>query len=406
MKIFELELKTIKPYEKNAKVHDETQINNVAESIKQYGFKQPIVVDKNNVIIIGHCRFLASKKLGLEKVPCIIADDLNEEQVKKLRLLDNKTNESDWDFDLLKLDLEGLDFDGFDIDWELPEEKTDATDDDFDVDAFVPDVPESKKGDIYLLGEHRLMCGDSTNQDDVKSLIGEDKVKLLLTDPPYNVAYDANGTREGIENDDFGNSESYIEFLTSAFKNADEHLENGAVFYIFLAGRMLYENLQAVKNAEWVAPHLLIWEKDSLVLGRSDYQYIHEPFLYGWKEGAAHLWNNDRKQVSVIKYPRPKASKLHPTMKPIELFSYLMNNSSKGRSPVYEGDVVLDLFSGSGTTLICAEQLGRKARCMEFDEKFADVIVKRYLHLTNNIKDCYLVRGGVNNTLKGYTCLC
>lgn len=400
MKIFELEIEKIKPYENNAKVHDNKQINNVAESIKKYGFKQPIVVDKDNVIIIGHCRFLAAKKIGLKTVPCVVADDLNEEKVKALRLIDNKTNESDWDFDLLKLDLEGLDLDGFDIDWEIPEEKKDAVDDDFDVDAFVPEVPESKKGDVFILGNHRLMCGDSTDENDIATLMAQDKAKLLLTDPPYNVAYDANGTRDGIENDDFGSSESYIEFLTKVFENDDAYLEKGGVFYIFLAGRMLYENLQAVKNADWIAPHLLIWEKDSLVLGRSDYQYIHEPFLYGWKDGGAHFWNNDRKQVSVIKYPRPKASKLHPTMKPIELFSYLMNNSSK------QNDIVLDSFGGSGTTLICAEQLGRKARLMELDTKFVDVIVKRFIHLKNSIEDCFLVRGGANNITQRHTCFC
>lgn len=400
MKIFELETNTLKPYEKNAKVHSQTQIDNVAESIKQMGWKQPIVVDKDRVIIIGHCRFLAAKKLGLVKVPCIIADDLTDEQVRKLRLIDNKTNESEWDYDLLKVDLDGLDFSTFDFDWDLPEEKKDAVDDNFDFDSAVPETPYSKKGDVFILGEHRLMCGDSTSENDFNTLMGEDKASLLLTDPPYNVAYDANGTREGIENDDFGSSESYIDFLTSAFQNTDSHLENGGVFYIFLAGRMLYENLQAVKNVEWNAPHLLIWEKDSLVLGRSDYQYIHEPFLYGWKEGAAHVWNNDRKQTSVVKFDRPKKSKLHPTMKPIELFSFLMNNSSN------KGDVVMDAFGGSGTTLICAEQLGRKARLMELDEKFVDVIVKRFIHLRNSVKNCFICRGGGYNSPKRSFVLC
>lgn len=199
---------------------------------------------------------------------------------------------------------------------------------------------------------------------------------MLLTDPPYNVDYTANETRDGIENDAFATPEQYCEFLTNAFTNANEYLKEGACFYIFFAGKYALEVCQSIKNATWNPLHLLIWKKDSLVLGRADYQYIHEPFVYGWKEGASHLWLNDRKQLSVLEFPRPKVSKLHPTMKPIPLFTYLIQNNTRGN------DTVLDLFGGSGTTIIACEETNRRAFSMEFDPKYVDVIIKRWENLT------------------------
>lgn len=377
MQINQVEIAKIRPYEKNAKKHDKTQIENVAESIREFGWQQPIVVDKDYVIIIGHCRFEAAKALGLKTVPVQVADNLTEEQVKKLRLVDNKTNESDWDLDLLLEEVKELDFSGFDIEWNLPEEKKEIEEDEYDFDKAYKELEfKTKTGDIYQLGRHRLMCGDSANEEDVNKLVEDAEIDLLLTDPPYNVDYTANGTRDGIENDNFATPEDFCEFLTNAFKNADSKMKAGACFYIYFAGKFVSEVTKACKNVEWDPRHLLIWRKDSLVLGRSDYQYNHEPFVYGWKEGASHAWFNDRKQTSVVDFARPKASKLHPTMKPLALFAYQMQNNTK------EGDLVLDLFGGSGTTLIVAEEINRKCFMMEKDPKYADVIIDRWEKLT------------------------
>ena len=377
MLITVVDINKLKPYELNAKKHDRKQIENVAESIKQFGWQQPIVVDKDYVIIIGHCRFEAAKLLKLPNVPVHVADDLTEEQVKKLRVIDNKTNESDWDLDLLFSDVGNLKFDGFDIDFGFVEEKKELEEDNFDFDKAYETLEfKTKPGDIYQLGRHRLMCGDSTKEEDVNNLVDGADMDLLLTDPPYNVDYTANGTRDGIENDAFGSPEEFCEFLTKAFLNANDHMKAGASFYIYFAGRFAEEVIRACKNVGFDPRHLLIWKKDSLVLGRCDYQYIHEPFIYGFKEGAAHSWFNDRKQLSVVEFPRPKVSKLHPTMKPLALFAYQMQNNTK------EGDLVMDLFGGSGTTLIVAEEINRKCYMMEKDPKYADVIIARWEELT------------------------
>lgn len=377
MKIVNLKVADLKPYEKNNKKHPKEQVEDIAVSIQSFGFKQPIVVDKENVIVIGHGRYEASKLLGLEEVPCVIADDLTDEQIRKLRIADNKTNESDWDIENLMFELKDLSFDEFNFDFDLPEEKKEAEEDDYDFDKAIEEIEfKSKLGDIYQLGNHRLMCGDSTKEEDVDKLVDGADIDLLLTDPPYNVDYTANETRDGIKNDNFATNEQYVEFLSKAFANADKHLKQGACFYIYFAGKFVSEVTQACKNTQWNPSHLLIWRKDSLVLGRSDYQYNHEPFIYGWKEGASHCWYNDRKQTSVVDFPRPKASKLHPTMKPIPLFAYQMQNNTK------QGDLVMDLFGGSGTTLIVAEQTNRKCFMMEFDPKYVDVIIDRWEKLT------------------------
>lgn len=378
MLITVVDINKLKPYELNAKKHDRKQIENVAESIRQFGWQQPIVVDKDYVIIIGHCRFEAAKLLKLPNVPVHVADDLTEEQVKKLRVIDNKTNESDWDLDMLFSDVGNLKFDGFDIDFGFLEEKKSIEEDDFDFDKAYETLEfKTKPGDIYQLGRHRLMCGDSTKEEDVNKLVDGADMDLLLTDPPYNVDY-VGKTEDAltIENDAFGSPEEFCEFLTKAFSNADSHMKAGASFYIYFAGRFAAEVIQACKNVGFDPRHLLIWKKDSMVLGRSDYQYIHEPFIYGFKEGAAHSWFNDRKQLSVVEFPRPKVSKLHPTMKPLALFAYQMQNNTK------EGDLVMDLFGGSGTTLIVAEEINRKCYMMEKDPKYADVIIARWEELT------------------------
>lgn len=377
MEIQEIKIEQIKPYKNNAKKHSETQIANVAESIKQFGWAQPIVLDSNKEIIIGHCRYLAAQRLGMLEVPCLIVD-LSAEKVKKLRNLDNKLNESEWDFDLLKDDILGLDFDGFDIDWGIEEGHiTDIVEDD------APEVDEQNEpitqlGDIWQLGEHRLMCGDSTDEGSVAILMDGKKADLFLTDPPYNVAYEGK-TKDTltIQNDKMESSQ-FKEFLANAFRNAKSVLLEGGGYYIWFASREHCNFENALNEAGLQVRQELIWKKNTMVLGRQDYQWKHEPCLYGWNDGASHNWYSDRKQTTILEFDKPSRNEDHPTMKPVELFAYQIQNSTK------KGDVVLDLFGGSGTTIIACEQTGRIGYCMELDPKYCDVIIKRYENLTGN----------------------
>lgn len=375
MKVENMNVEDLIPYEENAKKHDETQIKNVMESIRQFGYAQPIVVDKNNVIIIGHCRLIASKRLNMTEVPVVRMENLTEEETQKLRLLDNKLNESEWDFDLLADQIPELDFDGFDIDWGIPEiveEEPEIIEDD------VPEEVETrcKLGDLWELGDHRLICGDSTSIDVVEKLMNGQKADLLITDPPYNVDYTGK-TKDAlkIQNDKMGD-DSFRQFLRDAFSTADAVMREGAVFYIWHADTEGYNFRGACFDNEWKVRECLIWNKNSLVLGRQDYQWKHEPCLYGWKEGAGHTWNSDRSQTTVLDFDRPTRSEMHPTMKPVALFSYQIKNSSSNN------ENVLDLFGGSGTTLIACEELHRKAYLCELDPHYCDVIIQRWENLT------------------------
>lgn len=377
METINIKLEDIIPYKNNAKKHDRTQINNVAESIKQFGMVQPLVLDKNNEIVIGHCRYEALKKLGEKEAPCVMADDLTEEQIKKLRNLDNKLNESEWDYDLLKFDIEDLDFSGFEVDWEIPDldfEEKETEDDDFDIE--IPVEPKSKLGDIYQLGNHRLMCGDSTDISTIERLMNGEKVDLYLTDPPYNVNYEG-GTKDKlkIQNDNMEDG-AFREFLYNAFKVADNVMRDGAVFYIWHADSEGYNFRGACRDVGWQVRQCLIWNKSSLVIGRQDYHWKHEPCLYGWKDGAAHKWESDRKQTTVLDFDKPLRNGEHPTMKPVKLFDYQIRNNTK------KGDVVLDTFGGSGTTLIACEQIERKCYMVELDPKYVDVIIERWEQYT------------------------
>lgn len=375
MKIENKLLAAIVPYAKNAKKHDKRQINNVAESIKQYGFVQPIVIDRDGVIVIGHCRALAAKKLGMKEVPCVCVDDLTPEQVNALRLVDNKSNESDWDYDLLADEIPDLDLSSFDFDWGLPEITEEVIEDEapeVDEDA----EPIAKLGDIWQLGRHRLMCGDSTSIEDVEKLMAGQLADMLLTDPPYNVAYEGKTKdRLTIQNDSMDN-DSFRQFLRDAFSSADAVMKQGAVFYIWHADSEGYNFRGACFDIGWKVRQCLIWNKNSMVMGRQDYQWKNEPCLYGWKDGASHLWASDRKQTTVIDYQRPTKAEIHPTMKPVGLFDYQIKNNTKG------GDIVLDLFNGSGTTIMACEQNGRVARCMELDPRYVDACVKRWENFT------------------------
>ena len=378
MEIIEKKLAEIKPYEKNPRKNDEA-VKYVAESIKQFGFKVPIVIDGNNVIVCGHTRYKASKKLGLETVPCVVADDLTEEQIKAYRLADNKVAEqAEWDFDLLGDELADI----FDIDMSYfgfedvieAEEEPEVQEDDFEVE--LPEEPRAKLGDVYQLGNHRLMCGDSTSITDVEKLMGGDLADMLLTDPPYNVDYEGK-TKDKlkIENDKMDN-DNFRQFLIDAFSNADMVMKAGAVFYIWHADSEGYNFRGACFDVGWKVRQCLIWNKNSMVMGRQDYHWKHEPCLYGWKDGAGHLWASDRKQTTVISFDRPTRNDLHPTMKPVPLFDYQIKNNTKGE------DIVLDLFGGSGTTIMACEQNERRAYTMEFDPRYVDVIINRWEQFT------------------------
>ena len=415
MEVKSLKLDSITPYGKNAKKHDKRQINNVAESIKQYGFVQPIVVDRDGVIVIGHCRALAAKKLGMEEVPCVCVDDLTPEQVNALRLVDNKSNESDWDFDLLAVELPGLDLSAFDFDWGLRDELNHSVIED-DYDPVLPAEPKSKIGDVYQLGNHRLMCGDSTSLTDVQKLVGGMQMDLLLTDPPYNVDY--KGTAGKIINDNMEDS-AFRRFLTDAFSNAAMVMKPGAPFYIWHAETVGGAFRRATNEALGKVRQMLIWNKNAFTMGHQDYQWKHEACIYGWTDGGNHYFVDDRTQATVIEDKHIDINKLkkdemrdllreifsdkvsttvidenkpahnadHPTMKPLKLLARLIKNSSR------QGDIVLDTFGGSGSTLITCEQLGRSCYTMELDPKYADVIVKRWLKFTGTDR-AELVRDG------------
>jgi chromosome partitioning protein parB / adenine-specific methyltransferase len=377
MNITNIPLKNLKPYENNPRKNDDA-VKYVAESIKEFGFKVPIVIDKNNVIVAGHTRYKAAKKLKMSEVPCIIADDLTDEQIKAFRLADNKVAEkAEWDFDLLNAELDDiidLDMELFGFEDALQDDAEEAVEDEFEVE--LPPEPKSKLGDIYQLGNNRLMCGDSTVLKDVEKLMGGEQADMLLTDPPYNVNYEGK-TKDKlkIKNDQMGN-DNFRQFLTDAFSNADMVMKPGAVFYIWHADSEGYNFRGACFDAGWTVRQCLIWNKNSMVMGRQDYQWKHEPCLYGWKEGAGHLWASDRKQTTVINFDKPTRNDMHPTMKPIPLFDYQIKNNTKG------GDVVLDLFGGSGTTIMACEQNGRRGYSMEYDPRYVDVIVDRWEKFT------------------------
>ena len=362
-----MEVVDLKEYEKNPRKNEEA-VKYVADSIKEFGFKVPIVIDKENVIVCGHTRYKAAKRLGINTIPCIMADDLTDDQIKAFRLADNKTAEySSWDDDFLKLELEDLkitDIDmsefGFDLsDFELLDEDEIIEDEIPEIDEEIDAV--AKLGDIWQLGRHRLICGDSTDPQVVERLMNGEKADLYITDPPYNVNYEGE-TKEKlkIKNDSMGDAD-FVEFLTSAFQVANSVMKNGASFYIWHAATEGYNFRKSCREIGWQIRQCLIWNKNVFSLGRQDYQWKHEPCLYGWKDGEAHFWGSDRKQTTVLDFDKPHRNGEHPTMKPVKLFDYQIKNSTK------LNDVVLDTFGGSGTTLIACEQNGRTCHMCELD---------------------------------------
>lgn len=386
-------------YENNPRNNDGA-VDAVAASINSFGFKVPIIIDKNNVVVCGHTRVKASKKLGMTEVPCIVADDLNEEQIKAFRLADNKVSElAEWNMDKLAEELKQIDMDMLQFGFEDLENslERDVLEDEFDEEEELPVNPYSKKGDVFILGKHRLMCGDSTIKEDVDKLTDGKLADMVFTDPPYNVDYeggvDDNGSKMKIQNDKQSDAD-FKEFLQKAFDNKALHCKNGGAIYCCHADTEGLNFRTAFINAGFKLAECLIWVKNSLVLGRQDYHWRHEPILYGWKEGAGHYFIDDRSQDTIWEYNKPKVNDLHPTMKPLELVGRAIKNSSK------KGELVLDLFGGSGSTMIASEQIDRSAMLMELDEKYVDVIVKRYLRFVQSYDNCYLLRNGETIALK------
>lgn len=378
MGIIKIPIEQIEPYSKNAKKHPQTQIKQIANSIKEFGFNQAIVIDKNNEIVVGHGRYEAAKLLGLKEVPILQASNLTKQQVKAYRLADNKLNESDWDMDMAIEELKELDnyhFDltGFDRDLLIePEEKDDVIPEDATV--------RSKLGDIWQLGKHRVMCGDSTKKEDVERLMDDKKADMVFTDPPWNVAIGLESNprhrqREGLKNDKLSD-EDFKNFLSGFIKPLKEYLV-GDIYCVWGNEQMpALDMLLRKEGFHWSS--IIIWVKDIFVLGRSKYHRQYEPIWYGWQKNEKSSYRGDRKQSDIWEIKRPKRSKEHPTMKPIELCVKAIVNSSE------EGGIILDTFLGSGSTLIACEKTNRICYGCEIDPKYTDVIIQRYEDYTGN----------------------
>ena len=402
LNVQQIALEQLVPYARNARTHSDSQVAQIAGSIAEFGFVNPVLVGGDNIIIAGHGRVMAAKKLGLQTVPTIKLDHLTENQRRALVIADNKIAENaGWDDELLRLELQNLADEDFDLDLlgfddvELDDLLASLDDDEAAaLDENIPEVqenPVSRTGDIWIMGEHRLLCGDSTSEADMKKLMGGELADMVFTDPPYNVNYgdtakdklrSKGGAKAGrkIMNDNLG--DDFEAFLTAACKNILAHTK-GAL-YICMSSSELDTLQSAFRNAGGKWSTFIIWAKNTFTLGRSDYQRQYEPILYGWKDGNDRYWCGARDQGDVWFYNKPQKNDLHPTMKPVDLVVRGIKNSSKTL------DIVLDPFGGSGSTLIAAEHTGRQARLIELDPKYVDVIVRRWQEMTD-YRQRYLV---------------
>jgi DNA modification methylase len=383
-------LDTVTPYPGNPRVND-AAVQAVANSIRAFGWRVPIVVDEDGVILAGHTRYRAAVLLGLAEVPVHVAVGLTPDQARAFRIADNQTaNLSGWDDEKLVAELMALQAAGVDLDLtgfsadelgRLLEAPGEALADPDDVPETPPE-PETRPGDLWVLGDHRLLCGDATDAGDLAVLMGDATADLLLTDPPYGVAYTGR-TADAltIANDEAGDDAAYQAFLATALRTALVHVRPGAGFYVWHADVRGLPVRLAVQDAGLQVRQCLVWAKNAMVLGRQDYQWRHEPALYGWKDGAAHSWYGDRTQTTVLEFDKPSRSESHPTMKPVELFRALIRNSSP-----CDG-VVLDVFGGSGTSLVAAELEGRRARLLELDPAYCDVIKARWEAVTGRVAE-------------------
>ena len=395
MQYYLADINDLIPYIRNARTHSESQIAQIAASIKEFGFLSPILIAEDNTILAGHGRLAAARKLGLTKVPCVKESHLTETQRRAYIIADNKLSlNAGWDEDILAIELselQGADFDldllGFD-ESELVSifvDDKEVEDDDFDVEEELNKPCFSKAGDIWTLGRHRLICGDSTKEETYRILMEGKKANLVVTDPPYNVNYE--GSAGKIKNDNM-NTDKFYNFLLDAFSNMEKVMADDASIYVFHADTEGLNFRKAFNDAGFYLSGCCIWKKPSLVLGRSPYQWQHEPCLYGWKKKGKHQWYSGRKETTIWEFEKPKKNADHPTMKPIALLAYPISNSSMSNT------LILDPFGGSGSTLIACEQTDRSCYTIELDEKFCDVIVKRYIEQVGTDKDVSVLRDG------------
>ena len=390
-----VEIEKLIPYVNNARTHSKEQITKLRSSLREFGFINPVIIDRDYNIIAGHGRVMAAKEENITEVPCVFVDHLTEAQKKAYIIADNRfALDAGWDEEMLKLEIEALQNMAFDLsltgfdDAELSKlfETDDVKDDEFDVEAELQKPTKTQIGDIWLLGKHKLVCGDSTKAETFAILMNDEKANLVITDPPYNVNYE--GSAGKIKNDNMENDKFY-HFLLDAFTNTEKAMADDASIYVFHADTEGLNFRKAFKDAGFYLSGTCIWEKQSLVLGRSPYQWQHEPVLFGWKRKGKHQWYTGRKESTIWKFDKPKKNGEHPTMKPIPLLAYPIMNSSMTNC------IVLDPFGGSGSTLIACEQTDRIARTIELDEKFCDVIVSRYIEQVGGSENVQLIRNGV-----------
>lgn len=391
-------LSRLVPYVNNARTHSPEQLTKLRSSLREFGFINPVIIDREFNVIAGHGRIAAAKEEGMEEVPCVFADFLTEAQKKAYILADNRMAlDAGWDEELLRIEIESLQGADFDVsltgfgedeiaDLFAGDGEKDVKDDDFDLSAALEKAAFVERGDVWTVGRHRLVCGDATSAEDVSALMDGKKANLIVTDPPYNVAF-RSGSGLSIQNDSMENGEFYT-FLYNSFQNMAEHLEKGGAAYVFHADTEGLNFRKAFVDAGFHLAGVCIWVKNSLVLGRSDYQWQHEPVLYGFLKNGKHPWYSDRKQTTIWNYDKPKRNKNHPTSKPLDLLGYPICNSSQ------ENAIVLDTFGGSGSTMMACEQTGRICCMMELDEKYASVILRRYVEDTGDSENVYVERGG------------
>jgi DNA modification methylase len=391
-----IEVDKLIPYVNNARTHSPEQINKIRSSLREFGFVNPVIIDKELNIIAGHGRVLAAKAEGIKEVPCVLVDYLTEAQKKAYIIADNRmAMDAGWDEEMLRVELESLEAEAFDLSLtgfdedeisDLFKTEKEVEDDDYDLTKALEEASFVEKGDLWIVGRHRLVCGDATNPDDVNKLMDGKRANLILTDPPYGVSFCSSAGLK-IQNDSLKN-EDFYNFLLKAFKNMVDHCEPGASAYCFHADTEGLNFRTAFIDAGFHLSNCCIWVKDSLVLGRSPYQWQHEPVLFGFLKNGKHSWYSDRKQTTIWNFKKPKRSENHPTSKPLDLLSYPIKNSSQ------ENAIVVDTFGGSGSTLIACELTNRTCYTMELDEKYASVILRRYVENTNDSDNVYCIRNG------------
>lgn len=379
MNIQRIPISQIKENPDNPRIIKDAKFKALVQSLKDFPEMmeaREVVLNTEHIILGGNMRFKAAKEAGWTEIPAKIVDWPAEKQ-REFVIKDNLSG-GEWDWESVANQYDALELEEWGMDLPSFFENEDEVEEDDAPEVDDANLPVSKLGEVYQLGEHRVMCGSATSEDDVNKLIGEQKIDLLVTDPPYNVDYTGK-TKDAlkIDNDKMDDGD-FLAFLTDANRRVDEHMKEGAAFYIFHADSEGYNFRSSVKEVGWMLKQCLVWVKQSMVMGRQDYQWKHEPILYGWKSGAAHAWYSDRKQTTVLSFDRPSRNAEHPTMKPLDILAYLVTNSSKA------GDVVFDSFLGSGSTMMACEQTGRVCYGTELDPKYVDVIRKRYWKFLND----------------------